>query len=285
MLRSPRLVSVQAGKRGFEVVDEEKVVDEQILDFCSIDPAGKRAPKKSLGELESDFLDAMRSFYYDPTPSMSNEEFDNLKEELIWQGSKVAVLSGDEQRFLEASMAFSAGKPIMSDADFDALKLKLKQQDSSITIQGPRCSLRTKNMYSDSKPDYIKMTALNIPAALGVLAVIFVIDYLTGYKITSLVELPEPYGIVAVWGLVLPTTLVFSTAITNLIFQDFLILTAPCPSCGQENFSYFGDILTVEGNRGKNEVQCSSCKAKLIYDETTRQVTVGPPAPPKPAKA
>ena len=35
-------------------------------------------------------------------------------------------------------------------------------------LQGPRCSLRSGNMYSDASPDYVKMTALNIPAAVGV---------------------------------------------------------------------------------------------------------------------
>ena len=34
----------------------------------------------------------MQSFYYDNEPSLSNEEFDNLKEELLWAGSKVAIL-------------------------------------------------------------------------------------------------------------------------------------------------------------------------------------------------
>ena len=37
-------------------------------------------------------LHYVQSFYYDDKPSMSNEEFDNLKEELLWEGSKVAVL-------------------------------------------------------------------------------------------------------------------------------------------------------------------------------------------------
>jgi hypothetical protein len=32
----------------------------------------------------------------------------------------------DEQKLLEASMAYAAGSPIMSDAEFDQLKLKLK---------------------------------------------------------------------------------------------------------------------------------------------------------------
>lgn len=32
----------------------------------------------------------------------------------------------DEQKFLEASMAYVAGKPILSDTEFDQLKLRLK---------------------------------------------------------------------------------------------------------------------------------------------------------------
>lgn len=34
----------------------------------------------------------VQSFYFEDKPAMSNEEFDNLKEELTWEGSKVAVL-------------------------------------------------------------------------------------------------------------------------------------------------------------------------------------------------
>ena len=34
----------------------------------------------------------LQSFYYDNEPTLSNEEFDNLKEELLWAGSKVAIL-------------------------------------------------------------------------------------------------------------------------------------------------------------------------------------------------
>lgn len=49
------------------------------------------------------FLDALRSFYFEGKPNMSNEEFDQLKQDLLWEGSKVAVLTSDEQRFLEVS--------------------------------------------------------------------------------------------------------------------------------------------------------------------------------------
>ena len=102
---------------------------------------------------------------------MSNEEFDNLKEELMWEGSSVVMLSkfdvggitvrqmpghsaffvcleraemicscqflinvhlflpwlgADEQKLLEASMAYVSGNPIMTDEEFDELKLRLK---------------------------------------------------------------------------------------------------------------------------------------------------------------
>lgn len=34
----------------------------------------------------------MQAYYYDKQPELSNEEFDNLKDELTWEGSKVVVL-------------------------------------------------------------------------------------------------------------------------------------------------------------------------------------------------
>lgn len=33
-------------------------------------------------------------------------------------------------------------------------------------MQGPRCSIRSKNMYSDLTVDYLKLTLLNVPAVL-----------------------------------------------------------------------------------------------------------------------
>ena len=37
---------------------------------------------------------------------------------------------------------------LMSDTDFDALKLKLRRENSIITAEGPRCSLTSRKMYS-----------------------------------------------------------------------------------------------------------------------------------------
>lgn len=249
-------------------------VDDNILNFCSLDPTGKPRAKQTLGEKEADFLDALRSFYYDNQPIMSNEEFDNLKEELQWQGSKVAVLSSTEQRFMEASKAYVAGKPFLSDEQFDDLKQQLRTKNSKVVSQGPRCSLRTRNLYSDANPDYLKMTLLNLPATIGILLGLFAIDDFTGFEITKLVELPEPWGIIVVWGLVLPLVFVLVNAVTGLILKDGLILQGPCPNCGESNITYFGDIFTVPGPRETTTVKCPNCKTQLMFSNERRQIIV-----------
>ena len=72
--------------------------------------------------------------------------------------------------------------------------------------------------------DYLKLVGINVPAALLVLGAVFSVDDLTGFEITKLIELPEPYGIVLLWGLLLPTVYVLASSITNCVFKDALVL-------------------------------------------------------------
>ncbi|KAJ9506088.1 hypothetical protein QJQ45_002491 [Haematococcus lacustris] len=235
--------------------------------------------------MEQEFLGALGSWYFEGKPTMSDAEFETLKEELLWNGSKVAILDSDELMFLEASQAYARGKPIMSDEDYNALKAELKSKASVAAAEGPRCSLRTKKMYSDCEPDYLRMLALNVPAALLVLGAVFAIDDVTGFEITKLIQLPPPYGVALLWGLLLPTTFVLATSLTNLGFKDSLVLKAPCPNCGAENFTYFGEVLSVAGNRGQNSSDCVSCGAGLTFDENKRIVVVSETAEDKAVKA
>lgn len=252
-------------------VVEEDVSDNKILQYCSID---KKADKRSLGELEAEFLEALQSFYYDKKPIMTNEEFDILKEELIWEGSSVVILSSDEQKFLEASMSYAAGRPNMTDTEYDALKLKLKKTGSKVAIEGPRCSLRSKKVYSDSTVDYLKMFLLNVPAALISLTLVFFLDDLTGFEITYLLELPEPYSFVFTWFVVLPITFFVAQFLTNAILKDFIILKGPCPNCGNNNNSFFGTILTIPSGGNTNVVKCEKCNSMLKFELNTRLITL-----------
>ena len=227
---------------------------------------------------------------------MSNEEFDTLKQELLWEGSQVAILSKDEQvrglllggrahdsstsrpspswlqRFLEATLAFNKGSPVLNDAEYDALKLKLKEASSPVAMAGPRCSLRSQRVYSDSKVDYLRMTLLNVPGALVGLAACFLLDDVSGFRVTELVELPEPYGLLAVWGLVLPAIYLVSAQVTGLALKDSLILKGPCPNCGAENIAFFGTLLTVEGESDSLDCTCPSCKSPLNFQRKAREI-------------
>uniref|UniRef100_A0A7N0U152 PGRL1A transmembrane protein n=1 Tax=Kalanchoe fedtschenkoi TaxID=63787 RepID=A0A7N0U152_KALFE len=232
-------------------VEDEVVVDSNVLPYCSID----KQQKKSLGELEQEFLQALQAFYYEGKAIMSNEEFDNLKEELMWEGSSVVMLSSDEQKFLEASMAYTSGNPIMSNEEFDQLKNRLK-------------------VYSDLQVDYFKMLLLNVPAALVALGLFFFLDDLTGFEITYLLELPEPFSFIFTWFAAIPLIVWLSISFTNIVVKDFLILKGPCPNCGTENVSFFGTILSIASGGKTNKVKCSNCGTDMVYDSAMRLITL-----------
>ncbi|XP_010540318.1 PREDICTED: PGR5-like protein 1B, chloroplastic [Tarenaya hassleriana] len=255
----------QSGQVGGEEVDDSK-----ILPYCSIN----KNEKKTIGEMEQEFLQAMQAFYYEGKAVMSNEEFDNLKEELMWEGSSVVMLSSDEQRFLEASMAYVSGNPIMNDEEYDNLKLKLKMDGSEIVVEGPRCSLRSKKVYSDLSVDYFKMFLLNVPATVVALGLFFFLDDLTGFEITYLLELSEPFSFIFTWFAAVPVIVWLALSLTKLIVKDFLILKGPCPNCGTENVSFFGTILSISSGGTNNNVKCANCATEMVYDSKTRLITL-----------
>ncbi|GMH28887.1 hypothetical protein Nepgr_030730 [Nepenthes gracilis] len=264
-LLAPKAATEQPGQ-----VEEDEALDSKILPYCSID----KKEKRSIGELEQEFLQALQAFYYEGKAIMSNEEFDNLKEELMWEGSSVVMLSPDEQRFLEASMAYVAGKPILTNEEFDELKLRLKMEGSEIVVEGPRCSLRSRKVYSDLSVDYFKMFLLYVPAAVVALGLFFFLDDLTGFEITYLLELPEPFSFIFTWFAAVPLIVFLSQSLTKLIVKDFLILKGICPNCGTENNSFFGTILTISSGGATNKVKCSNCGTELVFDSKTRLITL-----------
>ncbi|XWS49007.1 hypothetical protein CRYUN_Cryun13aG0126500 [Craigia yunnanensis] len=260
-------------------VEEDEVVDSKILPYCSLD----KKEKKSLGEMEQEFLQALQAFYYEGKAIMSNKEFDNLKEELMWKGSSVVMLTtvqisyqalfkqygSDEQKFLEASMAYVSGNPIMSDQEFDKLKLRLKMEASEIVAEGPRYVLERYIVYSDLSVDYLKMLLLNVPAtvvALGLylhskpvilIASVSFLDDLTGFEITYLLELPEPFSFIFTWFAAVPLIVWSAQSLTKVVVKDFLIRKGPCSDSGTENVSFFGTILSISSGGTTNTLKCS----------------------------
>lgn len=271
-MRLPARYTVARAENDKKPVVLQSVEDEYVNEFCNIDETGKRAKKKTLGEMEAEFIDAMREYYFEGKSVMSNEEFDLLKEELTWEGSKVVVLSADELRLIEATQSFSAGKPVLSDEEYTSLKSRLRDAGSTVALDGPRCSLRSKKVYADAAIDYQKMLALNLPAVLVVLGLVYVTDFATGFSISRIIETPNWAGFLALWSFLLPGIYVTSSGITNLVLRDGVILKTQCPSCGNTCNAYFGDIFIIEGGKGEVELECGNCSSMLKWNNAKRQV-------------
>ena len=56
------------------------------------------------------------------------------------------------------------------------------------------------------------------------LGALFSVDDITGFEITKAIELPQPYGVVFLWGVLLPSLFILANALTSLVFKDGLIV-------------------------------------------------------------
>lgn len=272
---------------------ESDVEDENVIAYCSLDESGRRMSKKlSLADKERMFLDALAGYYYNKVPSLSDEEFELLKDELVWEGSKVAVLSPDELCFLEARLAYSRGAPIMSDAEYDALKEAVRTRGTVAEPEdyAPRCTLGKPGQRGQQRGpasvDLPKMMVLYLPSTLAVVGGLFAVDLFSGFGLAHLAtDLPLSWSVALMGGLVLPLVYLLSNTIAELMFTDGLVLRGSCPNCGEINTTFFGDILTVTGSRDENTVTCPCCEAKLKFNAPQRQVLVAENPNPVPAKA
>ncbi len=113
------------------------------------------------------FLDTIQSYYYNSSSSsLSDDQFNRLKEDLAWEGSALVTLSRDELLFVEAVQQYKKGKPMLSDKEFDELKAKLREEKSPIAVASePQCYVDTGVCKVTWAPDDVKQYSLYAPAS------------------------------------------------------------------------------------------------------------------------
>ena len=107
----------------------EEVCDEE---FCVLDESTGESILLTRVEKERIFLDTVQQYYYGGNSSLSDEQFNRLKEDLSWEGSALVTLNRNETLFMNAIQAWNKGSPVMSDPEFDELKSSLKESGSSL---------------------------------------------------------------------------------------------------------------------------------------------------------
>ena len=85
------------------------------------------------------FLDCLYSNYQKGAKLLDDESYDELKDSLTWEGSAVAVLRGDEARFIYAVAANNRGESLLSNEEYDKLKTTLVNTNSWVVnrVQDP----------------------------------------------------------------------------------------------------------------------------------------------------
>ena len=83
-----------------------------------------------------------------------------------------------------------------------------------------------------------------------------------------------------------PVTWAAKQLTENVVFEDPLIASGPCPSCGAENRVFFGNVLGVQGDQEQAAIKCTNCKTGMTIKRSTLRVSTlftkkGEPAPEK----
>ena len=96
--QAPRPALRTAGGLRMESKVTAQEVDGQV-EFMGVDAAGNMV-KLNLGAKEKLYLDATSAFFNDNEKIMDDEDYDQLKNDLAFEGSNVGLMSRDEVKFM-----------------------------------------------------------------------------------------------------------------------------------------------------------------------------------------
>mmetsp|Transcript_9028 Transcript_9028/g.9774 ORF Transcript_9028/g.9774 Transcript_9028/m.9774 type:complete len:277 (-) Transcript_9028:26-856(-) len=76
------------------------------------------------------YLDCLYNFYHRKKQLLSNEDYNELKDQLAWDGSIAATMKGKEALFITAVAAHRRGAPLLSNGEYMNLKNELLAENS-----------------------------------------------------------------------------------------------------------------------------------------------------------
>merc|ERR1719408_1167213 len=112
-------------------------------EYKRVDPETGEQQSISFADKEKLYLECLDAFYNEGGKQiLPDDEYETLKTDLNFEGSVIATLSKDEIRFVLANKRYSMGKAILSDAEYDKLRLQLKELGSPVILhEAPSCSI------------------------------------------------------------------------------------------------------------------------------------------------
>merc|ERR1740130_2545075 len=165
----------------FRMQVEEDIKAEDIYDdFMGLDETGASVPL-GLDEKEKLYLECLDSFYNEGGKAMlPDNKYEQLKVDLEFSESRIMTYSKNEIRYLLANKRYKMGKPVLSDEEYNALRLSLKKDGSSVAMHdAPRCDAESGVCKMDMRVDKGKTRLLYLPGWAGGLLVFSEVSFWT----------------------------------------------------------------------------------------------------------
>lgn len=243
-------------------------------EYVETDPVTGEKKTLTLDAKEKLYLECVDAFYNEGGKQLlSNDEYEQLKDDLSFDGSVVSTYSKDEIRFVLANKRYKMGKPILNDEEYDQLRAKLQKAGSLVVLHdGASCSTDTGLCKTDMKVDAGKTRLLYLPGSAGGLLVAMEACFWTLHvdPFLSVLLGAVPAYFFGVW---------FTE---NVFAQKPLVVQATCPNCSNLFPLYFGDLFSVrtDGLAGPPtppsdtlECKCPNCKTELTADREKMIIT------------
>eukprot|EP00746_Dinoflagellata_sp_MGD_P136766 gnl/MRDRNA2_/MRDRNA2_70641_c0_seq1.p1 gnl/MRDRNA2_/MRDRNA2_70641_c0~~gnl/MRDRNA2_/MRDRNA2_70641_c0_seq1.p1 ORF type:complete len:606 (+),score=96.22 gnl/MRDRNA2_/MRDRNA2_70641_c0_seq1:132-1949(+) len=268
-------------------------VDNSDILECTIDTLELCTPS----QMEVMYIDALWDYYEKGKTTLSDDQFDQLKMELNWQGSGFPTLRRSEIKFVEAALAYARGQPILNDEEYEKLKndvksngkrrevtsfllyvkgmqalepeqfaklaMEMGEQGIKISPTGAACTLSdTPTTLQSDVLDTIQMyTALGVvPTIITTGSYFLLVLLLQGIQ----GEIADAAGlsIAGVAGIGLTSILVNYLGLTSP-----QILKGVCPCCEGELRELTGDFRPK-----RFDVKCKACKTTVGFNADTLMI-------------
>jgi hypothetical protein len=138
-------------------------------EYVQTDPVTGESRALGLDEKEKLYLECLDAYYNDDGKQiLPDDEYQQLKLDLDFDGSRLTTFSADEIKFVLSNKRYNMGKPILTDDEYDELRNRLKAAGSSVVIHdAAKCSLEDGICKNDLLVDKGKTRLLYLPGTLG----------------------------------------------------------------------------------------------------------------------
>ena len=282
--------SVTAAPRRAGGDDASSTVNPELGVSCSIDDPSSC----SLADLELMYVDALWNYYNGGKFTLSDEDYDRLREELNWQGSGFPTLRRYEIEFVQAAISYSRGAPIVDDEKYEELKRRVKAAGKRTDVTALLLFVKGKELLDEAEFELLgnEMKKLGIDvgirgATCTLSATSPALENDTGSVITmysALAAVPLAVGLapsilLGLLGVHIPGGLSVGFAValcliltaklinyTNL--QNAEILVGSCPCCEMPIKQFFGG----EKPATTFEHKCSACGTSCVLNREKRLI-------------